>query len=577
MLRRRAILERTKGRWSVALALLVAGLAVAVPAVAAPTVTRIAVATAGDATRVYLGLSEPVAAEIFTLVNPYRLVVDLARAQWRLKSQPLVAGVGAMLGVRFGRPDPDHARLVFDMSGPVGLIAANQEFDPETGAYRLSIVLGPPGGSLALSVKPAAVPAAEPELVAVPAAEPELVAGDSFTTQVAAALAEPAGSPPPAPSLPPLPVAKPAIAMPVIARPVIVIDPGHGGDDPGALAADGRYEKDLTLLAARDLMDLLTRSGRFAVFLTRSDGIDMVCLARGIDRAGLARAPALITNINSNSPLRYDEAMIDGMLTMAAAGQAVIVTPFTLAGAMSPVTLAGSLVQQNAEALAGIALMQIAHPGTPAIYGGFTSNVDMRSGAPAFGTPEYTKAALATGQLARRYRLPYRSSNVNTANVVDAQAAYESEMAVWGAVMGHANYLYHGAGWLEGGLVASFEKMIVDAEILQSMAEFLKPIPTGEDEYGIAAMADVGPGGHFFGTAHTLARYETAFYAPLLSDWRNYENWRLAGAEDATVRANRIWKELLAAYQPPAQDPAVVEALEAFVARRKGEIAKAAA
>ena len=307
------------------------------------------------------------------------------------------------------------------------------------------------------------------------------------------------------------------------------------------------------------------------------DGIDMLCLARGIDRGQLAREPALITNINSNSPLRYDEAMIDGMLAMAAAGQAVIVTPFTLAGAMSPVTLAGSLVQQNAEALAGIALIQIAHPGTPVIYGGFTSNVDMRSGAPAFGTPEYTKAALATGQLARRYRLPYRSSNVNAANCVDAQAAYESEMAVWGAAMGHVNYLYQAAGWLEGGLVASFEKMIVDAEMLQMMGEFMQPIPTGEAEFGIAAMADVGPGGHFFGTAHTLERYETAFYAPMLSDWRNYETWRLAGAEDAAQRANRIWKELLAAYEPPALDPAVDEALRAFMDRRKREIAQAAA
>jgi trimethylamine--corrinoid protein Co-methyltransferase len=234
-------------------------------------------------------------------------------------------------------------------------------------------------------------------------------------------------------------------------------------------------------------------------------------------------------------------------------------------------------VQQNAEALAGIALVQIAHPGTPVVYGGFTSNVDMKSGAPAFGTPEYTKAALATGQLARRYRLPWRSSNVNAANCVDAQAAYESEMAVWGAVMGHANYLYQAVGWLEGGLVASFEKMIVDAEILQSMAEFLNPIRTGEAEFGIEAMREVGPGGHFFGAAHTLERYETAFYAPLLSDWRNYETWRQAGAEDTAVRANRIWKELLAAYEPPALDPAIDEALRAYVERRKRAIAAAAA
>jgi trimethylamine--corrinoid protein Co-methyltransferase len=203
------------------------------------------------------------------------------------------------------------------------------------------------------------------------------------------------------------------------------------------------------------------------------------------------------------------------------------------------------------------------------VYGGFTSNVDMKSGAPAFGTPEYSKAALAGGQLARRYGLPYRSSNANACNVVDAQAAYESEMSLWAAVMGHANIVLHAAGWMEGGLTASFEKMVLDAEMLQMMAEFLRPIEVNQDTLGLDAIREVGPGGHFFGAAHTLARYETAFYAPILSDWRNFESWQEAGSIDATRRAHGIYKQILADYQAPPSDPGTLEALDAFVARRK--------
>ena len=307
------------------------------------------------------------------------------------------------------------------------------------------------------------------------------------------------------------------------------------------------------------------------------DGIEMICIARGIDRARLAREPGLITVVNTNSPLRLDGPMADGLMAMAEAGQAVVVTPFTLSGAMSPVTLAGALTQQNGEALAGIALTQIVNPGAPAIYGGFTSNVDMKTGAPAFGTPEYTRAALAGGQLARRYGLPYRSSNANAANLVDAQAAYESQMSLWGAVMGHANMVLHAAGWLEGGLTASFEKMVIDADMLQMMAEFLRPIEVNDETIAIEAMRDVGPGGHFFGTAHTLARYEGAFYAPMISDWRNFETWSEDGALTATQRANTLWKRLLADYQPPPIDPGIDEALKAYVARRKEQVATKAA
>jgi trimethylamine--corrinoid protein Co-methyltransferase len=240
---------------------------------------------------------------------------------------------------------------------------------------------------------------------------------------------------------------------------------------------------------------------------------------------------------------------------------------------MTPVSLAGALAQQNAEALFMVTLAQLVRPGAPMIYGGFTSNVDMRTGSPAFGTPEYVKAAFATGQLARRYGLPWRSSNATASSVVDAQAAYESEMSVWGAIMGGVNLLYQGAGWLEGGLTASFEKLILDAEILQMMSEVLVPFEVDEATLGVDAIAEVGPGGHFFGSAHTLERYETAFYRPLLSDWRNFETWQDDGARTATERANGIWKQLLADYAEPAMDPAIREGLDAFIAKRKREIA----
>ena len=301
------------------------------------------------------------------------------------------------------------------------------------------------------------------------------------------------------------------------------------------------------------------------------DGIAMNCIARGITRDELARRPGLFTMINTNSPLLLDGAMADGIIEMARAGQAVAITPFTLAGAMAPITLAGALTQQNAEALAVIAFTQMVAPGTPVMYGGFTSNVDMKSGAPAFGTPEQAMATLAGGQLARLYRIPYRSSNVNASNAVDAQAAYESGMSLWSAVMGHASMIHHGAGWLEGGLCASFEKMIIDAEMLQMMAAFMEPIEVNDATLGLEAMAEAGPGGHFFGTKHTLERYETAFYAPMVSDWRNFETWEEGGSLTATQRANGIWKQMLEDYQQPPLDAAIDEELKAFIAKRKEE------
>jgi trimethylamine--corrinoid protein Co-methyltransferase len=302
------------------------------------------------------------------------------------------------------------------------------------------------------------------------------------------------------------------------------------------------------------------------------DALEMMALTLGVSREALVDEPVFACIINTNSPLLLDIPMAEGLMTMAEHGQAVIVTPFTLAGAMSPITLAGALAQQHAEALAGIALCQVVRRGAPVVYGGFTSNVDMKSGSPAFGTPEYVQAAQASGQLARRAGVPFRSSNVTAANLVDAQAAYESEMSLWGALLGGANLINHAAGWLEGGLTASFEKLIVDAEMLQMMAAYLEPFEVSETALALDTIREVGPGGHFFGAAHTLERYERAFYAPLVSDWHNYETWRESGGADACQRANAVWKQLLAEYEQPPLDPAVDEALRDYVARRKREV-----
>lgn len=303
------------------------------------------------------------------------------------------------------------------------------------------------------------------------------------------------------------------------------------------------------------------------------DSVEMACISLQTDRAGLAETPALLGIINTNSPLQLDIPMTEAVRELASAGQVCCITPFTLAGSMSPATMAGTLVQQTAEILAVAAYSQIVSPGAPIMYGSFSSNVDMRTGSPALGTPEYTKAALASGQIARRLNIPWRSSNTTMSNLVDAQAAYESEMSLWGAIMGGANLVNHAAGWLEGGLTASFEKLVLDAEMLQMMAEYLRPIEVNDDELALDAITEVGPGGHHFGTAHTLARYETAFYAPIISDRRNFESWQEAGSDDAAVRANKVWKELLNEYEQPALDPAIDEALVDYVSRRKEEIA----
>ncbi|MEQ1950539.1 trimethylamine methyltransferase family protein [Mesorhizobium sp. CN2-181] len=301
------------------------------------------------------------------------------------------------------------------------------------------------------------------------------------------------------------------------------------------------------------------------------DGIEIARIARGISREQLLEEPSVYTIINTNSPLKLDVPMMEGIIQMSSAGQVVIVTPFTLSGAMAPVTIAGALVQQNAEALSGIAFTQMVRKGAPVGYGGFTSNVDMKSGAPAFGTPEYMKAQLVGGQLARRYKIPYRTSNTCAANTVDAQAAYESVFSLWGAIQAGGNFMLHGAGWLEGGLRCSYEKTILDIDLLQMVAEFLTPLDLSEDALAVDAILSVGPGGHFFGTQHTQDRYKTAFYSPILSDWRNFETWAEAGSPTAMEKANRVWKDRLASYEEPWMDPAIREELEAFVEKRRAE------
>jgi len=326
-----------------------------------------------------------------------------------------------------------------------------------------------------------------------------------------------------------------------------------------------------SMLATLTLSDKVTSSMSIGAGRVE-DAARMQAIARGISLNALYDDPSAMTNINVNSPRVLDQEMSDAALKLAELGQAIIITPFTLMGAMTPVTFAAALAQQNAEALFTIALLQSQYPGARVIYGGFTSNVDMKSGAPAFGTPENSRANMAGGQLARRYDLPYRTSACNASNTVDAQAVFETQMALWAAVTGRGNLIYHAAGWLEGGLVASFEKLVVDAEMLQMMASLMTSPGFTADDFALDAMSETGPGGHFFGTAHTLERYRDAFYSPLISDWQNNENWASAGGLTATERASVIWQDVLKCFEPPALDPSIREELEAFVARRKEEI-----
>ena len=303
------------------------------------------------------------------------------------------------------------------------------------------------------------------------------------------------------------------------------------------------------------------------------DVMEMVRIAGGLSHEEFEATPRMYTNINSTSPLKHDHPMLDGWMRCARRGQGCVVTPFTLAGAMAPVTMAGAVAQSIAEGLIAVVLAQLIRPGAPCVIGTFTSNVDMKSGAPAFGTPEYMRATQMTGQLARFYGLPLRSSGVCAANVPDGQAMWETSNSLWAAVQSGTHMVYHAAGWLEGGLIASPEKFVMDCEILQQIQRYMDPMltATGPDDIALDAIREVGSDGHFFGIEHTQERYTTAFYQPFLSDWKNYEAWEAAGGVWTAERAHLMFKEIVANFEAPPMDIAIRDELADFVARRKAE------
>lgn len=301
------------------------------------------------------------------------------------------------------------------------------------------------------------------------------------------------------------------------------------------------------------------------------DSFEMMKIARGLSDAEFDAAPRCFTIINTNSPRQLDIPMAQGLIDFARTGQVAIVTPFTLMGAMAPITVAGAITLSHAEALAAITLSQLVRPGAPVLYGTFTSNVHMKSGAPALGTPEHFKASLAAGQLARLIGLPWRCATGSAANINDAQAAHETQFALWGCLMAGATTIIHSAGWLEGGLTLSYEKFITDLEAVQMVAELCAPTACGADEIGLDAIAEVAPGGHFFAATQTMARYQTEFYEPVVADWSNFGTWTERGALDASTRATGIWKEIVARNWRAPLDPGRMEAIGEFIARRTAE------
>jgi trimethylamine--corrinoid protein Co-methyltransferase len=290
-------------------------------------------------------------------------------------------------------------------------------------------------------------------------------------------------------------------------------------------------------------------------------------------RESIEKTPCVISLINVNSPLRYDDRMLDSMFEYVRANQPVIVTPFLLMGAMSPVSVAATLAQQMAEAMAGIALTQLVRPGCPVVFGSFLSNTDMQSGSPSFGTPESAVGLLCTGQIARHFGLPWRSGGgLTSSQTVDAQASYEAMMTMLPTMLAGANYVMHSAGWLESGLVSCYEKFIVDIEILRMLHEEFTPLEVSEESLAFSAHEEVGAGGHFLGAVHTLERFRECFYRPLLSSTANYERWTRDGGKDAAARASDIWRKTLEEYEEPELDPELKAELKAYVDRRRTEL-----
>jgi len=299
-----------------------------------------------------------------------------------------------------------------------------------------------------------------------------------------------------------------------------------------------------------------------------TESFEMLQIARGISDAEFAANAHCYTIINTNSPRQLDVPMALGIMDFAHAGQMAIVTPFTLMGAMAPITVAGAMTLSHAEALAAIALGQLVKPGAPVCYGTFTSNVDMKSGAPIFGTPEHFKASLAAGQLARHIGLPWRCASGSAANLGDVQAANETQFGTWGCLLAGATVTLHAAGWLEGGLTVSYEKLITDVEVLQMMAELCMHTPAQDAEIAMDALAEVQPGGHFFGAAHTMDRYQTEFYEPLVADFSNFGTWQERGGMDATTRATQVWQGILRDFVPQGAEGDRLETLDRYIAAR---------
>jgi trimethylamine---corrinoid protein Co-methyltransferase len=304
------------------------------------------------------------------------------------------------------------------------------------------------------------------------------------------------------------------------------------------------------------------------------NALDTIAMAEIVfGRESLEKTPAIISLINVNSPLRYDDRMLSALLEYARAGQPTIITPFLLMGAMSPVTVAAALAQQVAEALAGIALVQTIRPGCPVVFGSFLSNTDMQSGSPSFGTPESATGLFCTGQLARHFNLPFRGGGALTSSqVVDAQAGYESMMSLWPTFLAGTNFVMHSAGWLESALVSCYEKFVVDVEMLRMLQHCFQPLEINEETMAFSAHQEVGQGGHFLGAVHTLERFRECFYRPLVSSTENYERWNRLGGRDAATRANEIWHKTLDEYEKPPIDADLEAELKAYVDRRRTEL-----
>jgi len=278
----------------------------------------------------------------------------------------------------------------------------------------------------------------------------------------------------------------------------------------------------------------------------------------------------LINLINANSPMVFDETMLGAAKVYARANQATIITPFILAGAMSPVTVAGTLTQVLAEVLAGAAFTQLVRPGAPVVFGTFASSISMQSGAPTFGTPEPSLVSYGAAQLARRLKIPFRTGgSLCASKIPDAQAAYESANTLNATVLAGTNFVLHAAGWLEGGLAACYEKFMMDIDQLGMQQKLAEGVDLSENGQAMDAIAEVGPGSHFLGCAHTQANFQTAFYRSSIADNNSFEQWQAEGEKRAEERANVLARKWLETYEPPDLDPGIQDGLRDFISTKK--------